>query len=110
MFCLNLLKDTLGKKGTIIMLFNSWAFAIFLPIVFICYWVLPHKFRWMLLLVASYYFYMSWNAKYIMLILFTTLISYVTARLLEQAGGVAALRISGFRAGLPWHTILFQIF
>lgn len=66
------------------MLFNSYAFAIFLPIVFIIYWILPHKFRWVLMLAASYYFYMSWNAKYIFLIFFTTVISYIAARLLEN--------------------------
>jgi D-alanyl-lipoteichoic acid acyltransferase DltB (MBOAT superfamily) len=38
----------------------------------------------MLLLVASYYFYMSWNPKYVVLILFTTVISYGAARLLEN--------------------------
>lgn len=66
------------------MLFNSLAYAVFLPIVFICYWLLPHKFRWVLLLVASYYFYMSWNAKYVVLLLITSLISYIAARLLEH--------------------------
>lgn len=66
------------------MLFNSFAFAIFLPIVFIFYWGLPHKARWILMLAASYYFYMSWNAKYVFLILFTTIISYVAAILLEK--------------------------
>ena len=45
-------------------LFNSLAYAVFLPVVFILYWVLPHKARWPLLLAASYYFYMSWNAAY----------------------------------------------
>ena len=67
------------------MLFNSIAFAIFLPIVFILYWVLPHKYRWILLLVASYYFYMSWNPKYIVLIFFITLISYIAGLLMEKA-------------------------
>ena len=66
------------------MLFNSFAFAIFLPIVFILYWILPHRFRWALILVSSYYFYMSWNAKYVFLILFTTFISYLAAQLLEK--------------------------
>lgn len=66
------------------MLFNSFAFAVFLPIVFILYWVLPHKMRWILMLAASYYFYMSWNAKYVFLILFTTIISYAAAILLEK--------------------------
>ena len=66
------------------MLFNSFAFAIFLPLVFILYWALPYKFRWVFMLAASYYFYMSWNAKYIFLILFTTIISYGAAKLLER--------------------------
>ena len=66
------------------MLFNSFAYALFLPIVFLLYWYIPHKYRWGLLLASSYYFYMSWNPKYIVLILFTTIVSYVAARLLEK--------------------------
>lgn len=65
------------------MLFNSFEFAIFLPIVFAIYWLLPHRFRWSVILVSSYYFYMSWNIKYGFLILLTTLISYICALLLE---------------------------
>ena len=66
------------------MLFNSLPYAIFLPIVFIAYWVLPHKYRWLFLLLASYWFYMSWNAGYVLLILFTTVISYSMAIALEK--------------------------
>ena len=67
------------------MLFNSLSFAIFLPIVFTLYWLLPHKYRWMLILISSYYFYMSWNVKYVILILFTTVISYTAAILIEKS-------------------------
>ena len=71
------------------MLFNSMAYAIFLPIVFIVYWLLPQKFRWPLLLGVSYYFYMSWNPKYIILILLTTAVSYFAGLLIEgQKGSV----------------------
>lgn len=66
------------------MLFNSWQYAVFLPVVFALYWALPHKLRWPLLLAASYYFYMSWNVKYVVLILFTTAVSYTAALLLEK--------------------------
>lgn len=66
------------------MLFNSWQFAVFLPIVFALYWSLPHRFRWFLILIASYYFYMSWNVKYVVLILFTTIVSYWAAILIER--------------------------
>ena len=67
------------------MLFNSLAFAIFLPIVFLLYWAIPDKYRYLILFVASYYFYMSWNVKYVFLILFTTAISYGCALALEKA-------------------------
>lgn len=59
--------------------FNSLQFLIFLAVVLSFYWILPHKFRWILLLVASYYFYMSWNAWLIFLILGTTIVSYGAA-------------------------------
>lgn len=66
------------------MLFNSLQFVIFLPIVFIIYWAISDKYRWMLLLIASYYFYMSWNPKYVVLIFTTTFVSYMAGILLEK--------------------------
>lgn len=66
------------------MLFNSITYAVFLPIVFIFYWMLPHRYRWILLLCASYYFYMSWNVKYVVLIFLITIISYIAAILVEN--------------------------
>ena len=68
------------------MLFNSLSYGIFLPIVFAIYWAIPNKYRWILLLVSSYYFYMSWNPKYIILIFGTTLISYMAGLLMEKSG------------------------
>ncbi len=55
------------------MLFNSVDFLIFFPIVVFIYFVLPKKARYIWLLAASYYFYMSWNAKYAILIALSTL-------------------------------------
>ena len=66
------------------MLFNSIEFPIFLVIVFALFWLIPNKFRWVLLLGASYYFYMYWNPKLVFLILFTTVVSYVCGILLEK--------------------------
>lgn len=60
------------------------AFMLFFPLVFSIYWLMPHHTRWFLLLCASYYFYMSWKPAYIVLILFTTFISYAAARLIER--------------------------
>ncbi len=59
--------------------FNSLAFLVFLVVVLLLYWILPHKVRWILLLVASYYFYMSWNPWLVFLIAGTTLVSYGAA-------------------------------
>lgn len=67
------------------MLFNSVAFLIFFPIVTFVYWVLPHRFRWFALLIASYYFYMSWNPSLVFLIAGTTLISYLGGLIIERS-------------------------
>lgn len=66
------------------MLFNTIEFAIFLPIVVILYYLTPHKFRWMLLLAASYYFYMCWKVEYIFLILISTIIDYMSGLAMEK--------------------------
>ena len=54
------------------MLFNSLDFLIFFPAVTLLYFIMPQKLKQMWLLVVSYYFYMCWNAKYALLILFST--------------------------------------
>lgn len=56
-----------------------------MPIVFFLYWIIPSRHRWPFLLAASYYFYMSWNIAYVVLIAITTLISYLTALKIEKA-------------------------
>jgi alginate O-acetyltransferase complex protein AlgI len=58
------------------MLFNSIEFVLFLPIVIILYYLVPKKYRWILLLGASYIFYMYWKVEYIFLIAISTLIDY----------------------------------
>jgi len=40
------------------------------------YFAIPHRLRWILLLGASYYFYISWKPAYVILIIITTLITY----------------------------------
>ncbi len=66
------------------MIFNSLEFAFFLIITFALYWISPKKFRWAVLLLASYCFYMWWNWKLVFLIAGTTLVSYGTAILIER--------------------------
>ena len=67
------------------MLFNSLEFILFLPVVFFTYFALPHKYRWILLLVASYFFYMCWEVGYILLIVSATVVSYFGALGIERA-------------------------
>lgn len=59
------------------MLFNSYSFMLFFPIVLFVYFVIPKKARHLWLLVASYYFYMGWNAKYALLIAVSTVVTYL---------------------------------
>ena len=66
------------------MLFNSTEFLFFFPIVLAAYLVMPKKARIPWLLVASYFFYGCWNYKYLTLILFSTVVTYASARLLEK--------------------------
>lgn len=66
------------------MVFNSIDFLVFFPIVLLIYFVIPRKTRYIWLLVASYYFYMSWNPKYAVLIGFSTVVTYVSGILLGK--------------------------
>lgn len=65
------------------MLFNSIEFLIFFPIVLLIYFVIPQKAKNLWLLAASYYFYMCWNAKYVLLLLFSTLVTYIGGLCME---------------------------
>jgi len=60
------------------MLFNSIDFLIFFPIVTLLYFLIPNRVKHIWLLVASYYFYMCWNAKYAVLIFTSTVITYLS--------------------------------
>ncbi|MCL2159111.1 MAG: MBOAT family protein [Oscillospiraceae bacterium] len=66
------------------MIFNSFAYFVFFPIVLLGHFLLPHRFRWVFLLLASYYFYISWNLDLLYLILLTTSISYASALIIEK--------------------------
>lgn len=67
------------------MLFNSFEFLIFFPIVCIVYFLLgKNKFRNPFLLLASYYFYMNWKPIYALLILTSTALTYACGILVEN--------------------------
>jgi alginate O-acetyltransferase complex protein AlgI len=69
------------------MLFNSAAFLIFFPLVTTTYFLLPHRFRWMLLLAASCYFYMAFIPKYILILAITITVDYFAGLGLEKFDG-----------------------
>ncbi len=69
------------------MLFNSIDFIIFFPVVTILYFLIPKKYRYLWLLVASYYFYMKWEVRYVFLLLFSTAITYLCGILIDKING-----------------------
>ncbi len=70
------------------MLFNSFEFiCIFFPLVTGLYFALPHRWRWLLLLVASCWFYMAFVPVYILILAFTIGVDYVAGIWIERSEG-----------------------
>ena len=69
------------------MLFNSLSFLIFFPVVTALYFVLPHRFRWAMLLLASCVFYMAFVPAYIAILAVTIIIDYAAGILIEDSAG-----------------------
>lgn len=65
------------------MLFDTIGFLIFFPIVVLLYYVFPLKWRYIWLLAASYFFYMSLSVEFTFYLLLSTLITYICARMLK---------------------------
>ena len=57
------------------MLFNSFSFLAFFALVAGVYYAVPHRFRWLLLLLASLYFYATFEPGYVVLLLAVTLVA-----------------------------------
>lgn len=111
------------------MKFNSLEFLIFLPVVCVLHWILPHRSRWALLLCASWLFYFWWDWTAGLLLVGATLVSWLCAReiahaksvggrrallvleLVSSLGCLALFKYSGFFASLagvelPWRIML----
>jgi D-alanyl-lipoteichoic acid acyltransferase DltB (MBOAT superfamily) len=71
------------------MLFNSFSFALFFPVVVVLYFAVPARLRTLLLLVASCVFYMAFIPAYILILALTIAIDYAAGIWLEQAQGAA---------------------
>jgi alginate O-acetyltransferase complex protein AlgI len=66
------------------MLFNSVEFFVFFPVVMGLFFACPYRYRWVVLLGASYAFYMSWRAEFVLLLVLSTGIDYVCGRMMGQ--------------------------
>jgi len=73
--------------------FNSIQFLLFFPVVTIAYFIIPQKWRWILLLGASYLFYLSWHPKYIVILLAVTVIGYLSGLWFSKDSRPATRRI-----------------
>ena len=107
--------------------FHSLEFLIFLPVVFVLHWVLPHRFRWALLLGASSLFYSWWNFWTGFLLVGATLVSWLCGRgiarsqspytrrallvlaLITCLGCLAVFKYAGFFASLAGLELSLQI-
>lgn len=69
------------------MLFNSLTFLIFFPVTTALYFALAHRYRWMLLLAASAYFYACFIPKYLLILMLVIAIDYVAGIGIEGATG-----------------------
>jgi alginate O-acetyltransferase complex protein AlgI len=61
------------------MLFNSIGYLFFLPITVLLYYALPFRWRWVLLLAASYFFYLIWRVEFVLVLMTATVVSYFAA-------------------------------
>ena len=69
------------------MVFNSYIFLIFFPVVVLIHFLLPKRVQYLWLLAASYYFYMNWDARYVLLLLFSTAVTYLSGIAMEKVCG-----------------------
>ncbi|MDO4566250.1 MAG: MBOAT family O-acyltransferase [Oscillospiraceae bacterium] len=89
------------------MLFNSWQFLVFYIVVFVLYYALPHRYRWVMLLLASYYFYACWNSELLILIMAITVVTYFCGRVLPKLEGGLKKLFLCLGTGIPLLALLF---
>lgn len=88
------------------LLFNSLNYLLFLPVVVLTFWLLPHRFRSSFLLVASLFFYMSWLPIYGFLIAALTVTNYLLGQAISKrkhSGQYLALGIAFNLATLSYY-------
>jgi alginate O-acetyltransferase complex protein AlgI len=87
-------------------LFNSLEYLVFLPLVLFGFFLIPARFRWIWLLGASWYFYASWSAEYLLLFVANTFVAYLAGLGLGHFSGKRQRRlILGGAVGLLLGTL-----
>ena len=61
-------------------------FLIFVAASILIYYIVPHKFQWIVLLCSSYIYYIAGGPRYVIFILFSTLVTWLLAVLIDKAG------------------------
>ena len=82
------------------MLFTSYEFIAFMAVVFLAYYLVPRKWQWPLLLVASYIFYWCADPMYLLFIGVTTVSTYAVSRLLEKVNAEQKAYLQAHKAEL----------
>lgn len=90
------------------MSFTSFEFLSFFPIITGLFFLLGVRTRWLMLLVASYYFYASWKPWYLLLILLTTVVSYWVALKVAASHGTWKKRY--LLIGVSFNLLILFIF
>jgi alginate O-acetyltransferase complex protein AlgI len=85
-----------GLVPSVAVLFTSAAYLLlFLPATVAACWIVPARLRVVLLLVASYVFYLSWNPRYGLLLAASTVVNFAIARRLPSARSPRGLLAAG---------------
>src|SRR5690606_28236170 len=69
------------------MVFSSFEFLLFFPIVTFLYFTIPYRFRWILLLISSCIFYAFFKWEYILILFFTIIVDYFAAIWIDRSEG-----------------------
>ena len=75
------------------MVFNSIEFIVFLILVVPIYFLINKKYKLLVLLVSSYYFYMAWKPEYIILIIISTIFNYFIAKLIDKNKDISIKKV-----------------
>jgi len=89
------------------MIFNSLSFAVFFPLVTFIYFIIPHTYRWSLLLISSCVFYMWFIPKYIFILGITIVIDYAAGILIERSQNKSKKKIILFLSIVSTLAVLF---